>query len=476
VEEGENADKLPSSSAAATTQDSDSKTLSSEESSEEEEEESEEAGKETEATSILPSSVLSRAGAIAQHFGASVRRPSLASSSDDAACSPGCLSPARLLLNRTGGALSPGSDGPEVFRPANANLLSPRDTDDMGMTGGGGRQRRDSTLSRHDRLLIGKIKSYYEVAESQDPAFCLRRRESLTSIPTGLVRSSVSHFNCAPPPPPAGEGVRMKPLPSDADDDDDRAPGGPDSGDQWGGAAVGEDPALRSAVIVGGSVGYSSALAAAPALQDEQEEFRSSSEMIQIWQAMEQNLGRTARRRVRETPDVQPARTSRMAASGRTGGGGGLAPKHDPGVSSENGGSDLGTVTEDSASGLSVKRRTRTAGPAGRAGSPQETLKRWGGEAPVHRPPRVLLELRGRAPPQGQEQDSRDDPDGAKSKVLSLARQYSQRIKTSKPDPRLGKRTLTCVLEESESSGTCQGLHTWYITVNPLIMAGAFIY
>ncbi|KAG7272637.1 hypothetical protein CRUP_033146 [Coryphaenoides rupestris] len=144
----------PPSSSAATTQDSDSKTLSSEESSEEEE--SEEAGKETKATSILPSSVLSRAGAIAQHFTGSVRRPSLAS---DDASSPGCLSP--RLLNRAGGALSPGLDGPEVFRPADANLLlSPRDSDDGVMgSGAGSRQRKDSTLSRHDQLLIGRLRA-----------------------------------------------------------------------------------------------------------------------------------------------------------------------------------------------------------------------------------------------------------------------------------------------------------------------------
>ncbi|KAK0133928.1 Pleckstrin y domain-containing family G member 3 [Merluccius polli] len=439
------------------TQDSDSKTLSSEESSEEEE--SEEAGKETKATSILPSSVLSRAGAIAQHFTGSTRRPSLASASDDA-CSPSCLSP-RLPSRRSSGGERPlrpkGSpcspDTPEVFRsPADPNALSPRED---GEYGGGAPQRRDSTLSKHDQLLIGKIKSYYEVAESQDPAFCLRRRESLTSIPTGLVRSSVSHFNCVPAetPRPAGEGFQRKPslfsaTAAAAADDDDKAPGEPDFGDRGGAMEAAAYQQGGSAVVVGGSVGYSSALATSPVLQEEEEEFRSSSEMIQVWQAMEQDLGRTAVRR-RQTPGVQAARSSRTAGSGLA------APNHNP----DSGENDLGTITEE-ASGLS-KHAARTDEPAGRTGSLQETLKLWGGEGPVHRPPRVLA-LRGRSQgPSGRlEKDSQDDPDAAKSKVLSLARQYSQRIKTSKPavrpqgpDHRLGRGTLSCVLEESESSG-----------------------
>ncbi|CAL8392516.1 unnamed protein product [Arctogadus glacialis] len=430
--------------ASSASQDSDSKTLSSEESSEEEDHE--EAVKGRKATSILPTSVLSRAGAIAQHFQGSTRRPSQAS---DDALSPNCLSP--RLSSRTGSIhspkiTSPCSDGPEVFRPADANMLSPRD--DGGGVTGGTPQRRDSTLSKHDQLLIGKIKSYYEVAESHDPAFCLRRRESLTSIPTGLVRNSVSHFNCIPTDTPhPGEGVQGKPS-SSAADDNGRAPGEPDSGDQGGihMKAVSYQQE-GTAVIVGGSVGYSSALATAPVLQ---EEFRSSSEMIQIWQAMEHDLSRPSVRR-RETP-IQAARSSRTAASGLTGG----LPAN-PNSDGEKGGSDLGTIAEET---QSVSKQ-RSNGPAGRAGSLRETLKLWGEAVPVVRPPRVL-ELRGQT--QGQsvqlEKDSQDDLDSAKSKVLSLARQYSQRIKTSKPtvrvqaaDPHLGKKALASVVEESETSG-----------------------
>ncbi|XP_078263385.1 pleckstrin homology domain-containing family G member 3-like [Rhinoraja longicauda] len=57
-------------------------------------------------------------------------------------------------------------------------------------------KRRDSTLSKQDRLLIEKIKSYYDNAEHEDANFSIKRRESLTYIPAGLVRSSVSKLNC----------------------------------------------------------------------------------------------------------------------------------------------------------------------------------------------------------------------------------------------------------------------------------------
>ncbi|XP_069773218.1 pleckstrin homology domain-containing family G member 3-like [Narcine bancroftii] len=56
-------------------------------------------------------------------------------------------------------------------------------------------KRRDSTLSRKDRLLIEKIKSYYDNAEHEDANFSIKRRESLTYIPAGLVRNSVSKLN-----------------------------------------------------------------------------------------------------------------------------------------------------------------------------------------------------------------------------------------------------------------------------------------
>ncbi|XP_077587439.1 pleckstrin homology domain-containing family G member 3-like isoform X2 [Stigmatopora nigra] len=47
---------------------------------------------------------------------------------------------------------------------------------------------RRSTLSKRDILLISKIRRYYEHAEHQDANFSIKRRESLSYIPAGLVR------------------------------------------------------------------------------------------------------------------------------------------------------------------------------------------------------------------------------------------------------------------------------------------------
>ncbi|KAF3850355.1 hypothetical protein F7725_020074 [Dissostichus mawsoni] len=131
-----------------------SKPPSSGESSEDEEEVK--GGPEEGKTSILPSSVLDRASAIAQHF--SIRRGS----------------PARgqgQQLLRSLRDLQPGRPEPSVSSGGN---------------------RRDSTLSQQDQMLIGKIRNYYE---NQDLSFKLQRRESLNYIPAGLVRTSVSRLN-----------------------------------------------------------------------------------------------------------------------------------------------------------------------------------------------------------------------------------------------------------------------------------------
>ncbi|XP_069765777.1 pleckstrin homology domain-containing family G member 3-like isoform X2 [Narcine bancroftii] len=53
---------------------------------------------------------------------------------------------------------------------------------------------KDSLRMEDDRLLIEKIKNYYEAEMSVDP-FYLQRRESISFIPTGVVRDSILRFN-----------------------------------------------------------------------------------------------------------------------------------------------------------------------------------------------------------------------------------------------------------------------------------------
>ncbi|CAL8272242.1 unnamed protein product [Merluccius merluccius] len=58
---------------------------------------------------------------------------------------------------------------------------------------------RRTTLSKLDRLLIHKIRRYYEYAEHQDAGFSIKRRESLSYIPAGLVRHLSKQLNSGAP-------------------------------------------------------------------------------------------------------------------------------------------------------------------------------------------------------------------------------------------------------------------------------------
>ncbi|XP_052386188.1 pleckstrin homology domain-containing family G member 3 isoform X1 [Carassius gibelio] len=56
-------------------------------------------------------------------------------------------------------------------------------------------EKKQDTLSKKDRLLIHKIQRYYTHAEHQDASFAIKRRESLSYIPAGLVRNLSQQLN-----------------------------------------------------------------------------------------------------------------------------------------------------------------------------------------------------------------------------------------------------------------------------------------
>uniref|UniRef100_A0A3P8TLQ2 Si:ch73-212j7.3 n=1 Tax=Amphiprion percula TaxID=161767 RepID=A0A3P8TLQ2_AMPPE len=408
----------PTEEPCSATPDSDSKTLSSGESSEEEDDEKEAAEKVLKSPSILPSSVLDKASAIAQHFTNSIKRGSVA---QDDARSLGCASP--RLPSRTGSSVSLctepadrplrlnsiSSDSVETFGVTDLTMLSPRD-DSLFDADRCIRRRRDSTLSKQDQLLIGKIKTYYENAENQDATFSLQRRESLTYIPTGLVRSSVSRFNSIP----RDETVQTNPSTKDS----------------------GESHKSRS-----------------QSMQDnpsEDEDFRPSSEMIKIWQAMEREITRSQSDNGGRDRSREASRTSRATGVSNL----------TKGCDRESAASDLSTITEESTSPSPLKSKVSGVN---RTGSLKDALKVFGEEAFVLRAPVPrVVQLRAESELEKPSEDSNqlDDVDMGKRKVLHLARQYSQRIKTSKPVVRqrsqgvlITKKSLACVVEE-ESSGT----------------------
>uniref|UniRef100_A0A3Q3JRG3 Uncharacterized protein n=1 Tax=Monopterus albus TaxID=43700 RepID=A0A3Q3JRG3_MONAL len=391
---------------SSATPDSGSKTLSSGESSEDE---TEAAEKEGEAASILPSSVLDKAGAIAQHVTGSIRRSSLAQDGGRSLSYASPRLPSRsstlsLSAEPTDRSLrynSICSDPAETFGTTDLTLLSPHN-DSLFEADQGIRQRRDSTLSKQDRLLIGKIKNYYENAGNQNPTFGLQRRESLTYIPTGLVRSSVSRFNSFP-----------------KNDTDQTNPST---------TSFGLDPSS-----------VESLRSRSQSLQDnlsEDEEFRPSFEMIKIWQAME-----------------EASRKSRVTSVNRT-------KTLSNSCDRESGVSDLSTITEESTSPLPL---TPKAPGMTRTGSLKHTLKVFEEEAIILKAPVPrVTQLKAEAEEERPNEDSHQlDNVDKMSKVLLLARQYSQRIKMTKPvvgqrsqGILISKKTLPCVVEEKEDSGT----------------------
>lgn len=389
---------------SAATPESDSRTLSSGESSEDEKEAAEE-----DAVSILPSSVLDKASVIAQHFTTSVRRSSLAQD----ICSPGAASPrlpSRTISSPCLGAdptgrpvrlSSVGSAPTEALGSTDLTLLSPGE-DNLFDADCGLQRRRDSILSRQDQLLIGKIKSYYENAGGECATVSLQRRESLTYIPTGLVRSSVSRFNSIPKEEhltnssSSISSCPLNPQPPQMASRDCLDP---------------EDPGL---------------LRSDSGPHKEDEEFRPSSEMLRVWQAMEQQISRC------EDKD-SPQETSRNA------------PRVGPPTFMKS--STSTCCQEKDASHLSAMDDPQ---------SPSALFTHTGTGG--LKMPAVPLVTQPTA--EGPGRDSIQLDDKLDSKVLHLARQYSQRIKTTKPVVRqrsqgllVPKNSLACVVEETEASG-----------------------
>ncbi|XP_056867779.1 pleckstrin homology domain-containing family G member 3 isoform X5 [Takifugu flavidus] len=132
---------------------------------------------------ILPVSVLDQAGIIAEGFMSSLSRRSSLVSEELAFSSPFVHSPSAL----------------EVETEVVANFTpepqeTPLQPEERTLSEG----ERRSTLSKQDRLLIHKIRRYYEHAEHQDANFSIKRRESLSYIPAGLVRNLSQQLNVGP--------------------------------------------------------------------------------------------------------------------------------------------------------------------------------------------------------------------------------------------------------------------------------------
>eukprot|EP00066_Takifugu_rubripes_P025413 XP_011614679.1 PREDICTED: pleckstrin homology domain-containing family G member 3-like isoform X1 [Takifugu rubripes] len=138
---------------------------------------------------ILPVSVLDQAGVIAEGFMSSLSRRSSLVSEELAFSSPFVRSPSALEVETEVVA----NFTPEP-QETPLSIGGPHEPEERTLSEG---QRR-STLSKQDRLLIHKIRRYYEHAEHQDANFSIKRRESLSYIPAGLVRNLSQQLNVGP--------------------------------------------------------------------------------------------------------------------------------------------------------------------------------------------------------------------------------------------------------------------------------------
>uniref|UniRef100_A0AAQ4PIN0 Pleckstrin homology and RhoGEF domain containing G3 n=1 Tax=Gasterosteus aculeatus aculeatus TaxID=481459 RepID=A0AAQ4PIN0_GASAC len=152
--------------------------------------------------SILPSSVLDQASVIAERFiGGLSRRSSLVS--EDLG-SPACPSPsiendifkspsACVDLEQQTQTPARSPPEPKVIGEAVPSTPAPALAPN-----GRAEEEPGSTLSKRDRLLIRKIRRYYQHAENEDASFSIKRRESLSYIPAGLVRHLSRQLNSVP--------------------------------------------------------------------------------------------------------------------------------------------------------------------------------------------------------------------------------------------------------------------------------------
>ncbi|KAJ8341434.1 hypothetical protein SKAU_G00337250 [Synaphobranchus kaupii] len=409
------------------------KALSSEESSEEEE-----AAPALEPSSILPQSVLAQASIIAERFASNLSRRGSLIADDGRSLS--CPSP--RLGSRSSSILSLSAEAQDKTQrftsttsepPLSLHLQDPAtlvadtdvlssSTDNLFEVDRGSLRRRDSTLSKKDQLLINKIKSYYEHAEHQDASFSIKRRESLSYIPAGLVRNLSSRLNGNPKDEAVATEARAAPNVRPASWAVFNLPGldRPEDKDKK------IKPSELDTVM---SVDSQNSKAKTQSVDEE--EFRPSSEMIKVWQDMEMEVNRnlaepqgvSKTREGAHCRQADPSLSQRDSSNNRKP----EAEYSEPLMILEE--CDLSTISEESSISSPVKaspvREVALGQPACMNETPRPRQEGRVLRAPI---PRVIS-LRGNM----EEDLLLQDVEKMKNKVFQLARQYSQRLKNSRP-------------------------------------------
>ncbi|XP_053290327.1 pleckstrin homology domain-containing family G member 3 isoform X1 [Pleuronectes platessa] len=358
--------------------------------------------------SILPMSVLDQASVIAERFIRSLSRRSSLVSEDlgSLACpSP----PAENEVLKSPSACMDLEEQTQMFE---SSTPEPQTTPEVNMSAPAHNPALDvliegerrSTLSKQDRLLIHKIRSYYEDAEHQDANFSIKRRESLSYIPAGLVQHLSRQLNSIPQE--QAVPVHRKGLSWNR----------PTS---W---SVFDLPGLEKSRNTETEPKRAAEAMARPqciseASTTEEEEFRSSEEMIKVWQdmEMEEDVLQIEEEKVNdsilEAPQDMSFDTSDVKNSEQT-----------PQILEE---SETCTASDGS-----LVSSPSTTSPPTEGGSTLSTTPPSQEKNHLnHNQLPKIISFRASL----DEEQILQDMGKMKNKVFQLARQYSQRIKNNRP-------------------------------------------
>ncbi|KAI5610727.1 pleckstrin-likey domain-containing family G member 3-like [Silurus asotus] len=386
-------------------------------------EDEEEVSSRTESKSILPTSVLDKASVIVEHFVSSLSRQS--SVAVDDMLSLGCSSSqtgsrrssvfslnAELLDKEKTQEISCSSPEPVTFQLVPESFASATLGDRL-VTPDQRAQTKPDTLSKKDRMLIHKIKQYYEHAEEQDENFSIKRRESLSYIPAGLVRDLSRQLNGHHTEEAAASHKKASKATRPTSWSVFELPG---LEKEKNSTEVMETEIL-SGIDTQKDIERSQVVAQTT---DKEEDFQTSSEMIKVWQDMEVEIDETSKK-------PQNAFKDNINSIG-------VSPTQDQ-RGQERSYCDICEplqITEefDSMAGQGTSMPSPLIGFQGKEHTgdslySDEIQKRQIKHAPLPR----IVSLRS-----GSEDDLMiQDMEKMKNKVFQLARQYSQRIKNNRP-------------------------------------------
>ncbi|XP_073683583.1 pleckstrin homology domain-containing family G member 3-like [Garra rufa] len=354
---------------------------------------------------LLSSSVLDKASDTSERCTSSLsRRSSLGvEGSFDLGC-PSSRSESRRSSLLSSGAEPQEKDKDQEFRRSTPEPLTETVPDSLLIPDQRSQMKQD-TLSKKDRLLIHKIRRYYEHAEDQDASFAVRRRESLSYIPAGLVRNLSQQLNDL-----ADDDLALHKRASSITR--------PTLWSVFNLPGLGDDKKAKD----------SSEKESRLRSQSGNEDFQPASDMVKVWEDMEVEITRTSE----EHPDSE---SSQMATPG------------------EEKKAETSKVSLDSGLGeplviLEESDESSTSSPINDIFEkdrmqefqrhPNEEHKLQERHKVNHPPLPKMISLRSAS----EDELILQDMEKMKNKVFQLARQYSQRIKNNRPVVRQRSKIL----------------------------------